>query len=320
MVKSKVKYIDKISYLMNHYNDATDYIIKLDYPIDYKIFEKLLELEMTNSNALNTTFAEFESLDVSGRHIINLSNNININILIKNVTDSQMEELLVSYIDTDMKKIVYPAKIIVLVSLYALYMRHFYDIDIFDKWDEIVSTVLNKFIYYTYIKDKYTFEFINEWSKWMLLHMIDTNRQFVDDFKHHCKYLFDVAYDYHSGNNNSKIEDCQYRIKSGLYVPLAFVMRDMKYNPYRAYPTDKKFDYAISIFKGMVINALAPTVDYSLLTERYINNNEKQPVHIDSIDGMSDSDILSVLKDGNYVITSNCKSKRDLFPIEVRSE
>jgi len=319
MINSKVKYISTLDEIIaGSYDKETDYVLKAEYPLNSSIFEKLLDIEMNQADVLETTFIEFESIDLNGRQILNLANNMNMNILLKTVTDTQMEEMLTGYANMDMKRLVYPTKIIVLIVLYALYLQIFHGVDVFENWENLVNVVTDKFINYTYISDKYSNEFIVYWSKWFMMYLLDQKQDFVKDFAQHCEYLFSVSYEYHKNPNKEyHVVNPGPGLKSGLYVPLAFVIRDMKFNPFKIYVEQKGFDYTTGIFKGMVIRAISPLVDFTLACEQYIAHPDKEVFEKENLNDLTDEEILGIIRDKKKVVTKNATTEKDLFPIEV---
>ena len=319
MINSKVKYISTLDEIIaGSYDKETDYVLKAEYPLNSSIFEKLLDIEMNQADVLETTFIEFESIDLNGRQILNLANNMNMNILLKTVTDTQMEEMLTGYANMDMKRLVYPTKIIVLIVLYALYLQIFHGVDVFENWENLVNVVTDKFINYTYISDKYSNEFIVYWSKWFMMYLLDQKQDFVKDFAQHCEYLFSVSYEYHKNPNKVyHVVNPGPGLKSGLYVPLAFVIRDMKFNPFKIYVEQKGFDYTTGIFKGMVIRAISPLVDFTLACEQYITHPDKEVFEKENLNDLTDEEILGIIRDKKKVVTKNATTEKDLFPIEV---
>jgi len=318
MIHSEVKYISDLRELLDSYEADTDYILKSKTPFNYSNFEKLLDIEMQHPKRLNTTFLEFDQVELNGKQLINLSNNLNLNILLKNPTSPQMEEMLVNYGEADMKQCVYPTKIIVLVVLYALYLKHFYKVEVFDEWEELVDKVLEKFIYYTYIQDKYTRQFIMDWSQWYMVYLVENKKEFVQDFIPHCVYLYDTARSYYAKEElKHKYVGEGQRIKSGLYIPLANIMVDMKYNPMKVLAARKNYDYAVSTSRGNVIRTLAPIVEYEISVERYLAKKDKEQIYVEDLQSLTNQDILKLLRECKTVKTKKTVSKVDLFPIEV---
>lgn len=321
MIQSKVKYIKTIDELSGQEFDMdTDYILPGVFPIDFSTMKGLLDIELTDSSLLESAYIEFESLDLSGRQILNLCNNLNTNILIKNVTDDQMESMLQNYTRMDMRKTVYPAKIVILVVLYLLYLRQFKNYDFFETFDADVEYLYDKFISYTYIQDKYSLDFIKEWTKWFLRYLTENEQEFVVNFKQHCLYLFGVAYDYYKGTE-SKIDNVmQSNIRSGIAVPLAYVMRDLKFDTFKIdFSNVQKvtYNYLPNLFKKDVIKALASIIDYTLAAENYIASEVKTDLVIDDLSVLTRDDVISALKDKKRIIANKPDSLVDLFPLEI---
>ena len=323
MITSKVKYIESLEELLvGEYDNKTDYVLKATYPLSSASFEKLLDIEMKKIAVLDTVFLEFDKLELTGRQILNLANNMNLNILLKEVSDQQMEEMLIAYASMDMKKTVYPAKIIVLVTLYGMYMKQFYNVDVFEQWEEMTETVFKELISYAYISDKYSMEFIVEWSKWFMVYLINERPDILKDLRQHCAYLFDLAHEYHTTGKivPKEIKEPGKGMKSGLYIPLAFVMKDMRFHPFRVFVRRGGYDYVSTMFGGDVITALAPMVDFTIAAEQYLACQEKQPHFVERLEDLDNETILSILRDKKYVVTKDGATKKDLFPIEVKVE
>ena len=321
MIKSDVEYIRDLKELdLGVYDPNTDYVLKAEYPLKSEMFERLLDIEMQRASILETVYLEFDKLNLTGRQVLNMSNNINLNVLIKEPTNKQMEELLEGYTNMDMKKTVYPAKIIVLVTLYGLYMREFYNVDVMDKWEEMVDAVLEKYVLYKYIEGKYTRDFIIDWSQWYMLYLLKERTDFVADYRKHCAYLFDTAYQYYTSAEVLPPKEPGKGLKSGIYVPLAFIMRDMRFNPYRAIIKRKEYDYATSMFAKSVIEALGPAVDFTIAAEQYTECKDKGIERVEKLADLKEKDIVRILKDKKRIITKDGQSGVYLFPIEVEVE
>ena len=318
MKPSTVKYLKDLGELLGKSGKDTDYVVKSQYPLDYSLFEKLLDIEMQNPEVLNATFMEFETLPLSGRQIMNLSNNMNLNILLKSPTENQMKEILSNYIDVDMKQCVYPAKIVVLIVVYALYMQLFYKLDIFKDWNEVVKSIYERYIRYTYIEDKYSLEQLAEWSQWYLTFLLQTRTDFVQDYISHCMYLYDISYEYYKKEKpNLQYVGEGKRIRAGLYIPLANAMVDLRFNPYRLVALRKKYDYAISNFRGVVIRTLAPIIDYTLAVEAYLKEPNKSTMFVEKLSTLKNEEIIKILKEKKRIETKDPQTTVDLFPIEV---
>lgn len=321
MIQSKVKYINTIDELSGmEFDMDTDYILPGVFPIDFSIMKGLLNVELKDGTLLDNAYIEFESLDLSGRQILNLCNNLNINILIKNVTDEQLDSMLQNYTRMDMRKTVYPAKTIVLLTLYLLYLRQFRNYDFFGSFDEDVKYIYDNFISYTYIEDKYSLEFIKEWVKKFFMYLIENEKEFIANFKQHCFYLFEVSYNYYKGIE-PKIENvAPSNIRSGIAVPLAYVMRDMKFDIFKMdFSTIPKinYNYLPNLFKKDVIKALASTIDYTLAAENYLKTENKEDLLIDDLSTLTKDDVIAVLKDKKRIIAKKTESTVDLFPLEI---
>ena len=321
MINSQVKYLNSIGELLKlDFSNNTDYILKDKFPIKYEIFKDLLEVEMKDSSYMENVFIEFERISLSGRQILNLCNNLNVNLLIREVSDEQMEELLINYSIMDMRKTVYPAKVIVLLSLFALYLYHFKGYDFFENMDSFVEKVFEKYISFTYISDKYDKQFLLDWTKFYIKYLIDNHKDFVGNLKQHCLYLFNIAYKYYKPETID-LPPKQSNLKSGIAIPLAFVMRDLRFNPFKVkYDATIEYDYVPKLFHGMIIKALMPIVDYVIASENYINSKEKTTVEVENLKTLNKEDIFRFLKNKNILKTKNPTSEVDLFPLEVISE
>jgi hypothetical protein len=321
MIQSKVKYINSIDELSElEFDMDTDYILPGVFPIDFSIMKGLLNVELKDSTLLDNAYIEFESLDLSGRQILNLCNNLNINILIKNVTDEQLDSMLKNYARMDMRKTVYPTKTIVLLTLYLLYLRQFKNYDFFKTFDEDVKYIYDNFISYTYIEGKYSLDFIKDWVKKFFLYLIENEKEFIANFKQHCLYLFEVTYNYYKGIDFKAENVTQSNIRSGIAVPLAYVMRDLKFDIFKIdflNVPKVTYNYLPNLFKKDVIKALASTIDYTLAAENYLNVDSKDDLFIDDLSTLTKEDVITALKNKKRIIAKKTESTVDLFPLEI---
>ena len=329
MIESNnVKYLDKLEDILVDYSESTDYVIKMSYPLDYSVFEKLLTIEKTNQKALDYAHVEFETLNLSGRQVLNLSNNLNINLLIKSPSQKLVEEMLLNTTEMDLRKTVYPVKLVVLLTLYTLYYKTFYpELNIFTDYKMFLQSIVDK-IAYTYIKGKYNIEDLMSWTQWYLAYLVDNKPEFIRNFSQHCIYLFNYAESYYRDKVESPEElknehkfkmPIQKELSSGLYIPLAFVMRDLLFDPYRLkHKYIMKYDYIKSMFGRYVIEALSSIVDYCMLTEDYLKYDKpKETIRVESLNDLEKSTIIDILKNKQRVVCSHAESQYDLFPIEV---
>lgn len=309
----KVEYVERLSkeLIKDH---EVDYVLKSSYPINCDALNSILDIEQGNRQVLNNFYLEFEELPLSGGQIINLCNNLNVNVLLKKVSDQQMEQLLVAYSDLSVRKTVYPVKVVVLLALTFLYDSRLRGEEIPQDIEEKVKEHFER-LKFDYIADKYSVEFLTNWTKWYLIYLFEKKRDFIADFNAHCLYLMDYAEAYY--NKKEVPRSTTNELASGLYVPLAFVMRDMKFNPYKVQPLPHKFGYVGPADGKFVVQALFPIVNYVKLVEEYLATANKGEYRVDDLDKLTDNEILLALKNKLKIVTKNPITKLDLFPLEV---
>jgi len=269
---------------------------------------------VAESDLLDNVYFEFDSIPLNGRQIINLSNNINMNVLVRNATEEQLREMLSSYSTMSVRRTVYPAKIIVLIALTLAYRKFFMGRDILDDVSKDVNEIFEK-IKFDYISDKYDMVFLSEWVQWYLCYLLENHRLFLEGFGDHCYYLFEYAYSYYNKINIDRPPTSE--LSSGLYVPLAFVMTDMKFNPYKFIPKSRKYNYISPSAGKYVCEALFPIVNLVSLIDSYIKSSDRSELFVEDLRSLSRDDIISALKDKKKIVTKNPVSDVDLFPLEV---
>lgn len=332
MKKSNVVYLENLKQLSNiNFSEDSDYIIKSTFPLNYEIIKNLVDLEIKNTNnqkdIFNLIYLEFENLDLSSKQIINLCNNLNVNLLIKNLANEQIRDLLISYYESNVNRTIYPIKIIVLISLVFLYEKIIKDQDHFDDFEEFVKFILDDMIYFTYISDKYNLENIIEMSKWFIMYLINEKEEFISSFKQICNYIlgFVVSYcptiqtdKFFLPKNDMPISNIE--LKSGIYMPLAYVMQYMGYNPFLSetyFNNQIKFNF---IPKQMINQLLKPLSNLSLYTTKsleYIENEKTGKFIKDTLQDLTNDEILDCLFNKKIIVTKDPVTKVDLFPLEI---
>lgn len=307
------EYIEKLDAQKQNVSDI-DYVIKTVYPLKYEILDSLLDVEQKNPTVLENTYLEFESISLSGRQLVNFCNNLNINILIKNLEDEQMQQLLTEYTNVNIRKTIYPAKIIVLSSLAILYGAFFLGKEIPSDIAAPVKEYLDM-IKFDYIDGKYPIEFIVKWVQWYLKFLCEEKREFVEKFVPHCYYLFEEAQSHFNKTPLTRSKTCE--LTSGLYVPLAFVMNDFMFNPYKRPMKPTSFKYVNPENMKYVVMALSPVAYYSQLVDAYLATENKESISVENLDDMDSNEIIAALRLKKKIITKNTISKYDLFPLEI---
>ncbi len=318
MHNSKVKYIKTLAELEIDNSNDTDYVIKSTYPLDYSVYTQLFHIEENVEHILDYVFLEFDSISgISGEQILNMCNNLNVNILIKEPTSPQIQSMLIKYSNTAMFKTVYPAKIIVLLALMFIYSKTYFSLDV--DIEDFIKEELDR-INYTYISEKYDLKFLTKWTKWYITYLVNHKKEFVTNFRSHCFYLCNEAVSYHLEDKPKEESTINTKLYSGLYVPLAFIMKEYKYNPYREDSiVNRDFNYLAGHGRALAIKALEPISNYVIAVKDYVDSGEsRQEMFIDSLSNLTDQIVLECLK-GNFAIrTDDPTTERDLFPLEIR--
>jgi hypothetical protein len=307
------EYIEKLDAQKQTVADI-DYVIKAVYPLKYEILEQLLDVEQSNPSVLENTYLEFEDISLSGRQLVNFCNNLNINILVKTMSDEQMEQLLTEYTNVNVRKTIYPAKIIVLASLAILYGAFFLGKEVPNDIASAVKEYLDM-IKFDYIDGKYSIEFLVKWVQWYLKFLCEEKKTFLDNFVPHCYYLFEEAQAHF--NKTPLVRSKTTELTSGLYVPLAFVMNDFKFNPYKRPMKPTNFKYVNPDNMKYVVMALSPVAYYSKLVDDYLATSNKEAISVEKLDDMDKDEIVTALRLKKKIVTKDATSKFDLFPLEI---
>jgi hypothetical protein len=331
MKKSEVVYLDNLHQLLNiTFSEDSDYIIKSSFPLNYETIKNLVDLEIKNAEKQNDIFnliyLEFETLDLSSRQIINLCNNLNVNLLIKNLTIEQTKDLLMSYYESNVNKTIYPIKIIVLLSLVFLYLKIIKDQDHFDDFEEFAKFILDDMIYFTYISDKYKEDYIIEMSKWFIMYLINEKPEFISYFKQICNYLLGTVVEYCPTIKASKYfssKDSQvsnFQLQSGIYIPLAYIMKYMLYNPFSKetfFNNNIKFDFIPKQAINQLLKPLSNLSLYATKSLEYIENEKTGKFNKDKLQDLNNDEILDCLFNKKIITTKDPVTKVDLFPLEI---
>jgi hypothetical protein len=170
-------------------------------------------------------------------------------------------------------------------------------------------------IKFDYIDGKYEIEFIVFWVKWYLQYLSEEKKEFTENFVSHCYYLFEESQAHFNKEIFSRPKTSE--LTSGLYVPLAFVMNDFKFNPYKRPAPKQEYKYVNPENTKFVVMALSPIAYYSKLVDDYLSTPNKESITVEKLGDMKNEDIAAALKDKKRIITKDATSKIDLFPLEI---
>lgn len=307
-------YIDTLNELINS-NEKNDYIIQSNFPPDSKSVDILSSYEIkynNNLNDINNIFIEFNNLnDITGKQIINLCNNLNVNIVIRNINDEQLFDIVNNYFSNDISKCIYPAKIVILLTLYFLYDKIIinYNNDNFKEYfDLLYNYITSDYLKSIYDKDmiiNHTMYFISCLSK---------NEKIIEDFANNCYSIYKCAEDSILYDTNTEVNNKDF--KSGLYLPLASIMRDRGYDKYRNFPL--KIYNIVSYNNVNTINSLLyENVMKNKLLDDYVKCKDKKSIELDNLGNLTIEGIENILLNKNKIITNDREIMIDLFPIEI---